>query len=977
MKVNELLADYSDEDLDRLARDKVDEVLNLRLPRQVLIQEIASALSSLSYVAKTLAPTRPPTYAFLKLLLDAPDYSTPVQGFRDAVLAQTDELTQRAEDGQGLSQDKNYQLYLRILYAAWEDDRKVDRSEALLLAALRNELGLWMREHLLLEHHPLVRPLWESERDYEAARNYLLSRGLVLVHQSAYALAEEVAGQIRRHWEIDLGDAAYRRLLELLTHNQLHDALDEVGLPLSGSKEERIERLVRGLVPPGEVLDTLHINEVRDLCRQCSLLVSAAKDELIAGLVDHFDRGEDLLEPVEEEPAPPAPPAPEPRELEDAELRHLLQQLTVDLLYDILAGKDLRRSGSKESRIERLVSSPWSEISLLKELRRSDLVSVCRKIGIPVSGVKRELIERLVEWAGAPAEKPLPTVEEELETEAESAPPSPPATEAPSVRAPEREARKERPASYEPPDAQAEPPAALEEIRARFPGLEPDQQVILALLKEARSLTEAEIRRASEQHELGWFLTKAHMADLLARLRQLEANPVRLRSSGQTNLYEWHGTASDRADALPQRAARDIIDALRQGVVPERHLDRLVVGQESFRRHLTELLTHVRDGRSEFKFLRGPYGAGKTFLCSWLREQAFEAAFAVSTVRIGPDQPLSDLPIFFSGLVDGLRTPEKRDASALADILESWLLRIHRSTAATEGLPAFAPQTRERLADLVKERIEEELARLAGVDPGFAPALRAFYQARLEKKPDLAATALAWLRGSRALPADVLRSIGVRGHLSAEEVFPRMRALLQVIAEGALEGLLLLVDELELVRRFPRARQRERAYETLRLLVDESGENDLPGCLLVCTGTDQLFEDERYGLPSYPALANRVRPPRETEGPASVRQPILQLEPLDHRRLRLVAERVREIHGLAYDWPAADRVPQEVLERMVEDSTSFGGERIERLPRPFLRELVHLLDLCEERPEIPAEDYLIQPTAEGDAAESILRALES
>lgn len=54
MRVAELLTHYPDEDLDRLARDKVDEVTNLRLPREVLIQEIAGALSSVSYVAKVL-----------------------------------------------------------------------------------------------------------------------------------------------------------------------------------------------------------------------------------------------------------------------------------------------------------------------------------------------------------------------------------------------------------------------------------------------------------------------------------------------------------------------------------------------------------------------------------------------------------------------------------------------------------------------------------------------------------------------------------------------------------------------------------------------------------------------------------------------------------------------------------------------------------------------------------------------------------
>jgi hypothetical protein len=385
----------------------------------------------------------------------------------------------------------------------------------------------------------------------------------------------------------------------------------------------------------------------------------------------------------------------------------------------------------------------------------------------------------------------------------------------------------------------------------------------------------------------------------------------------------------------------------------------------------------VAQDRSEFKFLRGAYGAGKTFLCSWLRERAFDAGFAVSTVRIGPEQSLADLPLFFSGLIDGLRTPEKRDASALADILESWLLARHRHTAQLEGVPAFGNGAGQHLAPLVERRIEEDLASLCDLDPGFGPAMRSFYRARLAGDHETASTALSWLRGSRSAPASALAVLGIRGYLETPEVFPRMRALLEVIGGGRLRGLLLVIDELELVRRFPQARQRERAYETLRLLIDECGENRLPGCLLLSTGTDQLFDDERYGLASYRALAHRVTPPQDTTGGVSMRQPIIALDPLDRDRLLEVALRVRDIHGRAYGWPSRERVPQEVLERIADQSTAFGDGRSERLPRPFLRHVVHLLDLCEERPDLGAEAYLPGPVEVRGLAESVLGALEN
>ncbi|MFZ5480466.1 MAG: BREX system ATP-binding domain-containing protein [Myxococcota bacterium] len=950
MKLDDLLREYPDDALDRLAADKIDEVAGLRLPRLVLVQEIIAALSSLSYVARALAPARPPTYAILETLLDAPDHRVTAEGFREAVLRRTDELSEQARDEDALPGGKNRALYLRVVQAAWENDGQIDRSEALLLEALRKELGIWAREHHVLEHHPQLRPLWDSPRAFDTARNHLLTTGLIGTNGSDYVLPDEVCRQVRRVWDMDLEDGAYARMLERLSVAQLRKALERTGLPLSGAKEERVARLIHGLVPPAAVLDALHIDEVKDVCRSCGLPVSLSKSDLVGGLIAHFDAGADV-EPTSAEPVPEAEPVAEERALSSEQFRVLLAALTVDQLQDLLSARGLRRGGSKVERVERLVASPWSERTLLAALPRLDLVSLCRRFDLRTSGVKDDLMGRLIEKAKetavvlADAPAPARAIEADPEDEDTSDVDTEDAPLPPS-----------RP-----------PPSGLRDARADFPGLDANEQVVVAILRQARSLTEPEIERTVRQHGLGWFLIKAHMAELTARLANSGAGSIRVRSGGGVNIYEWL-EGEPGGGGIERHGARDVIDALRQGVVPDRRVDLLAVGQEAARRHLVDLLEHVSTGRSEFKFVRGPYGAGKTFLCAWLKERALDSGFATSTVRIGPDQPLSDLPVFYAGMVRGLRTPENRDACALSDLLESWLLEVHRRAGQLEGVDPFAVSSREVLAPVVQARIEEDLGRLGGMDPSLASALRHYYAARIRGDAETCAAALAWLQGSRTLSADALRKVGVRGHLEAEDVFPRLRALLQLIRGGRLSGLLLLVDELELVRRFPHARQREQAYETLRLLIDEAGENGFGGCLVLCTGTDALFEDRRYGLGSYEALFNRVAVPQGVGGMVSMRQPVIQLEALDAELLRGVARRVREVHAVAYGWPASERVSDEVLDGLIRRATTFGDGTVERLPRPFLRELVHLLDLCEENPGVATADLLPAADTAGLAA---------
>jgi hypothetical protein len=331
----------------------------------------------------------------------------------------------------------------------------------------------------------------------------------------------------------------------------------------------------------------------------------------------------------------------------------------------------------------------------------------------------------------------------------------------------------------------------------------------------------------------------------------------------------------------------------------------------------------------------------------------------VSSVVIGPDQPLSDLPVFYTGLIQGLRTPEKRDGSALVDILESWLLAVHRKTAKIEGIDSTDVGRAKELGRLVEHRVEEELANLAGLDHGVAPALRAFYRARREGDQATAQTAVSWLGGSQAQSTSGLKSIGVKGGLEPSQVFPRIRALLKLIGGARYRGMVLFVDEVELIRRYAHQRSREQALQTLRLLVDEAFNKGLPGSLMLFTGTDAFFDDERAGLKSYEPLAERMLPPIDSDTP-SVRQSIISLEGLNQQRLQEMAHRIREIHGIAYQWEINKRLPDEALVKQVEQWTAFGDDQVSRQPRPVLREFVQILDILEENPSMEIGD--IRPT---------------
>lgn len=958
MTIASLLEKYETSLLDQISADKIDQTISLRLPRTVIVQEIISALGSLSYISSKVTYGKPPVFAILNLILNAPEYMVEVEGFRERVMAYVRELEARTEDMRHFRADRHHQLYFKILKRAWEDDGVIDNSEAHILELVKYELGIWDREHFVLAHHPSILQLWDMEQEFYTARNFLIRTGIVLTDASYYVIADEVATQIRRAFGVDLMDITYRRLLNCFTKEELAGVLEHYALPVSGVKDEMIERLLNALIPAQELLNVFGIEGLRDFCRKQGITVSGVKQMVISNIIAYFDEDKDISveNAVEEEPLLPV--EPEEKEMDVELFSRILLNLSNQQLYDCLYQCYLFTSGTKEEKVKRLADSPWSERSIFNHLRKDDLSQLCRKFNQPVSGAKQELIDRLLDVRiaatvpEAMAVGNMPTVSKPLDV--------PPlhTTIAPisNIVSPIADDTTGHTITI------LLQPVGIEYIKTHFSELDTEEQVMIAVLKESKSLTEEEIERVSAKYSLSWFLYKAHMSELIAKLKKNGKEPIRIKSVQHSNLYQWSEEEPKTDMVLERKSARDIIDALRHGVVPNTNLDMLMVGQSGARRHLSEILSELNDSKSHFKFIRGQYGSGKTFLCSWLKEYALQHEYAVSFLNISHDQPLSDLPVFFAGMINGLRTPEKRDSSALVDIIESWLLNIHKRTLQIEGITRIDSQQKERIRAIVEKNIESQLSKLNDIEPGFGQALRSFYRAKFENNPLAASNVVSWLTGSRSLSLQTLREIGVKGYLEANNVFPRMRALLEIINGARYKGLLLVVDELELVRKFPHVRQREQAFETLRLLIDETGKNGLTGSLLIFTGTDEFFEDERYGLKSYAALAERVLSPLDYGGLVSMRQPIITLESLDRERLAQVIYKIRDLYALSYNWDAAQYASEEAIQSLIESWTMFGEEEIDRKPRPILREFIQILDLCEENKGVRIEDFIKHKT---------------
>src|SRR5690606_18540153 len=127
---------------------------------------------------------------------------------------------------------------------------------------------------------------------------------------------------------IEITDASFKRLLNSFGRAELADILGEIGLNVSGSKDQQIDRLVESLVPASEILDKLPLDVLRDLCRKERVAISGAKNIVITNLLEHYEGNKDLsrLENFEQKNIIPA--EPQSREMEKELFSRLLLNLT-------------------------------------------------------------------------------------------------------------------------------------------------------------------------------------------------------------------------------------------------------------------------------------------------------------------------------------------------------------------------------------------------------------------------------------------------------------------------------------------------------------------------------------------------------------------------------------------------------------------------------------------------------------------------
>jgi hypothetical protein len=399
--------------------------------------------------------------------------------------------------------------------------------------------------------------------------------------------------------------------------------------------------------------------------------------------------------------------------------------------------------------------------------------------------------------------------------------------------------------------------------------------------------------------------------------------------------------------------SREIVSALRSGLVPRRGLTHFATGMEALAKAVGEELDFVAGGKGLSKWIRGEYGTGKTFAARYLCAEARARGFATSEVQISiNDTPLHHLETVYRRMVERLETAADGQ-SAFQAVVDGWLYQLGEEVRRVKGLAEDDPA----FADATEERLEDKLADLSRRNPAFAQVLRGYHRALHGGDFAAAQGLLAWLSGQPHTERGVMSEAGVRGRIDGQAALTFLGGILQLLRQSGYSGLVMVLDEVETIQRM-NAQTRVKALIALRQLMDMLASEDLPGLYVIVTGTRDFYDGYK-GLKQEPALYQRVNVKFDADARwDNLRATQVRLLPFDEDRLFRVGQRVRDLYPTEQTTRILDMVSDAFLRSLASQVTTGFGGRVAVAPRLFLRELTDVLDRVDQHQDFdPVAHY--------------------
>jgi hypothetical protein len=359
---------------------------------------------------------------------------------------------------------------------------------------------------------------------------------------------------------------------------------------------------------------------------------------------------------------------------------------------------------------------------------------------------------------------------------------------------------------------------------------------------------------------------------------------------------------------IKKRESTTIIKALEGGVVPSKGLEYIMVGRTEEAKQILNDLQDVKKGSSLIKLFIGPVGCGKSFIQALIQQIAFKEKFVVAKADFTAERRLygseGKALATYTELMKNLSVNTSPDGNALPTILEKWVTDIQSRIVQEKGYGSVAFDNPLFVTD-VQQEILKSVSRMDDLTGGFdfSRVLSQYYQGFVTDNNELQRAAIRWIRGEYSTRVEARADLGVRGIIDDDNYYNYLKLISQFVKQVGYSGLVVNLDEAEQLYKITHAQTREKNYETILKVYNDTLQGNVEGLYITFGCTLEFVENERRGLFSYSALKRRLESnPFEGEGFRDLTQPVIKLTTLQHEESYVLLQKLRDIHAIHYEY---------------------------------------------------------------------------
>lgn len=410
------------------------------------------------------------------------------------------------------------------------------------------------------------------------------------------------------------------------------------------------------------------------------------------------------------------------------------------------------------------------------------------------------------------------------------------------------------------------------------------------------------------------------------------------------------------------KEASVIIKSLEGGVVPNMGIQHLLVGRNLEVEEVVRILDNISDGGSDIRFWVGDFGSGKSFMLATIEQIALQKNFIVSTIDLNPSRRFyatdRKAVALYTEVVDNIKTRTSRTGNVLDFIIEEWLNQIFAEVAQIKEVDT---------SDIISGAYKEEVMNLilntisnfnsVGLSYEFGLALVKYYEGFINDNRILRNDAIRWIRGDISTKTEAKKLLGISQIITDDNWFDALKNLAELFLEIGYAGYVVNFDEAVNLYKLPQSVTRERNYERILNIYNETKSGVARGLFINFGATRKTIFDQNRGMSSYGALKGRLGNEDGMDNKLiNTNRTVLPLKPLSNEEIYTLLDNLVNIYNVNYK-ESIDIAEDDIILYMEGQLNRPGADEF-LTPRAVIKDFIEILDLKRQNEDVSINDII-------------------